>query len=235
MFTGIVEEMGRVRQVPSRSRAGVMSIAAHAVLEGMRIGDSIAVNGVCLTVVELGVDYFAADVMPETLSKSGLGRLKVGDVVDLERAMAADGRFGGHIVSGHIDGTGTIVEMRSDQNAVWVRIRTTPEVLALIVEKGSIAVDGISLTVVSVSKVDFQVSLIPHTGATTILLGKRVGDMVNLENDIVGKYVQRLLGQAPYGGRASSVCRPISADGGLTQATSAGSGLTREFLVSHGF
>ena len=223
MFTGIVEEVGSVRRVLPGSRAGKLTIGASVVLEGSQIGDSIAVNGVCLTVVELGADYFVADVMPETLSKSGLGRLKTGDPVDLERAMAADGRFGGHIVSGHIDGTGTIVEMRPEQNAVWVRIRTVPEILDLIVEKGSIAIDGISLTVATVSATDFQVSLIPHTGEETILLGKHAGDIVNLENDGVGKYVQKLLGKA-LGKQPDDVSLADEAPG-----------LTMEFLRANGF
>ena len=223
MFPGIVEEVGSVRHVLPGSRAGKLTIGARTVLEGTRIGDSIAVNGVCLTVVELGADYFVADVMPETLSKSGLGRLRTGDPVDLERAMAADGRFGGHIVSGHIDGMGTIVEMRPEQNAVWVRIRTAPEILNLIVEKGSIAIDGISLTVATVGATDFQVSLIPHTGEETVLLGKHAGDVVNLENDVVGKYVQKLLAQALGQGGAPA---PLA-----QQA----SGLSLEFLRQNGF
>ncbi|MDO4384238.1 MAG: riboflavin synthase, partial [Eubacteriales bacterium] len=156
-------------------------------------GDSIAVNGVCLTVTNMTADGFTADVMPETLRRSNLGQLRSGDPVDLERAMAADGRFGGHLVSGHIDGTGTITQLRREGNAVWVRIQTTPEILRLIVEKGSITIDGISLTVATLGKNDFQVSIIPHTGSETILLTKKPGDMVNLENDIVGKYVEKLL------------------------------------------
>lgn len=201
MFTGIVEELGTVRRVLPGAQAGKITIAAREVLGGTRIGDSIAVNGVCLTVVALGDDEFTADVMPETLRKSGLGQLKVGDPVDLERAMAADGRFGGHIVSGHIDGTGRIKEVRAEQNARIVTIEAPREILDLIVEKGSIAIDGISLTVVEVTRTTFSVSLIPHTAAQTVLLKKRAGDVVNLENDIVGKYVQKLLsGSAPQGG-----------------------------------
>ena len=170
MFTGIVEELGSVRRVLPGSRAGKIVIAAHKVLEGTRTGDSIAVNGVCLTVVALGDDEFTADVMPETLRKTGLGQLKVGDPVDLERAMAADGRFGGHIVSGHIDGTGRIREMRQEQNAVVVSIEAPAHIMRLIVEKGSIAIDGISLTVASVAQASFTVSIIPHTAAETVLL-----------------------------------------------------------------
>ena len=205
MFTGIVEELGTVRRVLPGARAGKIVIGARKVLEDVHIGDSIAVNGVCLTVVAAGADEFTADVMPETLRKSGLGTLKVGDPVDLERAMAANGRFGGHIVSGHIDGVGRIVETRPEENAVIVTISAPPEILALIVEKGSIAIDGISLTVAALTHTTFSVSLIPHTAAETVLLKKRAGDVVNLENDIVGKYVQRLLGQAAGAAPASSL------------------------------
>ena len=193
MFTGIVEEMGTVKALHLGTVSGSIEVTAKTVLEGTKIGDSIAVNGVCLTVTQMAPDGFTADVMPETLRRSNLGALRPGSPVDLERAMAADGRFGGHIVSGHIDGTGTITEQRREGNAVWVRIQAPAEILRLIVEKGSIAIDGISLTVAAVSKQDFQVSIIPHTGSETILLSKRPGDVVNLENDIIGKYVQKLL------------------------------------------
>jgi len=214
MFTGIVEELGTVRRVLPGARAGKIVIGARKVLEDVHIGDSIAVNGVCLTVVAATSDEFTADVMPETLRKSGLGTLKAGDPVDLERAMAANGRFGGHIVSGHIDGVGRIVETRPEENAVIVTISAPPEILALIVEKGSIAIDGISLTVASLSRTTFSVSLIPHTAAQTVLLKKHAGDVVNLENDIVGKYVQKLLAGA---------------------TGSQPSGLTLEYLQANGF
>ena len=164
-------------------------------LEGTRIGDSIAVNGVCLTVTKLTDGRFTADVMPETFSRSNLGELTVGSPVNLERAMAADGRFGGHIVSGHIDGRGKITKIKNDGNAVRFWIAADEKILRLIVEKGSIAVDGISLTVVSVSDSDFSISIIPHTLGETTLGIKRVGDTVSLENDIIGKYVERLLGK----------------------------------------
>ncbi len=193
MFTGIVEEVGTVKALQFGSITGTIEVKAATVLEGTKIGDSIAVNGVCLTVIALAPDGFTADVMPETLRRSNLGELRPGSPVDLERAMAADGRFGGHIVSGHIDGTGTITEQRREGNAFWVRIQAPAQVLRLIVEKGSIAIDGISLTVATVSSQDFQVSIIPHTGSETILLTKRPGDVVNLENDIIGKYVQKLM------------------------------------------
>lgn len=197
MFTGIVEEVGTIRSLQLRGNSGSISIVAQKVLEGTKIGDSIAVNGICLTVTSLLSDGFTADVMAETVRRSGLDQAKLGDPVNLERAMAADGRFGGHIVSGHIDGTGVIREYRREENAVWVRIATSPEILSLIVEKGSICIDGISLTVAMVSDSSFQVSVIPHTAEETTLIRKRIGDVVNLENDVVGKYVQRLLGGAP--------------------------------------
>ena len=193
MFTGIIEETGTVKEVVSAGSKGEISLAAKTVLEGTKIGDSISVNGVCLTVIRMDSSGFTADVMPETLRRSNLGSLRRGDKVNLERAMAADGRFGGHIVSGHIDGTGTITEYRKESNATWVRISASKQILDLIVEKGSVAIDGISLTVAAVSDTDFQVSIIPHTGEETTLLTKKAGDIVNLENDIIGKYVQKLM------------------------------------------
>lgn len=189
MFTGIVEEVGVVRRVSDNG----IDITAKLVLESTKIGDSIAVNGVCLTVTTLRAEGFTADVMPETLRRSNLGALRSGDYVNLERAMAADGRFGGHIVSGHIDGVGTIASLRKEGIATWVTISAQPEILRFIVEKGSVAIDGVSLTVAAVTDTDFSVSLIPHTGDATTLLHKRCGSQVNLENDIVGKYVERLM------------------------------------------
>ncbi len=205
VFTGIIEEIGSVRSVISGSRSGSLTVQARKVLENTHIGDSIAVNGVCLTVTSLASDGFTADVMPESLRRTSLGELSIGSPVNLERAMAADGRFGGHIVSGHIDGTGRIAKITREQNAVWLQITTGAPILALIVEKGSIAVDGVSLTVARVTSSDFSVSIIPHTGSQTILLQKHLGDTVNLENDIIGKYVQRLLsGDTKAGGASQS-------------------------------
>ena len=206
MFTGIVEEVGTIRSLQLRGNSGSISIVAQKVLEGTKIGDSIAVNGICLTVTSLLSDGFTADVMAETVRRSGLDQAKMGDSVNLERAMAADGRFGGHIVSGHIDGTGVIREYRREENAVWVTIAASPEILALIVEKGSICIDGISLTVATVSDRSFQVSVIPHTAEETTLIRKHTGDVVNLENDVVGKYVQRLLsGNTPQQEKKSTL------------------------------
>lgn len=191
MFTGLIEEIGKVRQVVSGAEWGSISIACREVLKGTKIGDSIAVNGVCLTVVHLADDGFTADVMAETLKRSSLGALRRGDAVNLERAMPADGRFGGHIVAGHIDGRGTLVRKERDGNAVRLEVSAAPSLLYEIVEKGSIAIDGVSLTVVSVGESGFTVSIIPHTGAQTILLEKKTGDAVNLETDVIAKYVRR--------------------------------------------
>ena len=157
------------------------------------MGDSIAVNGICLTVTDFNDKFFTVDVMNETWSRTSLERLKQGDGVNLERAMAANGRFGGHIVTGHIDGTGRITSVRRDGNAVWYQIQASPEIIEFIVEKGSVSIDGISLTVAKVSPKDFSVSVIPHTLEQTILKNKRVNDIVNLENDMIGKYVKKIL------------------------------------------
>ncbi len=194
MFTGIIEELGQIRRIAMQGNSGQIAIQAQKVLEGTQIGDSIAVNGICLTVVSLQKDGFVADVMAETFRRSSLGQGKPGTWVNLERAMPAMGRFGGHLVSGHIDGTGVIRSSRREENAVWVTIEAGAEILRLIVEKGSIAIDGISLTVAAAGEDWFQVSVIPHTGEETTLLRKRPGELVNLENDVVGKYVERLLG-----------------------------------------
>lgn len=195
MFTGIIEEIGTISSVAEGSLSAVVTIQASKVLEGSQAGDSIAVNGVCLTVTSIHGGLFTADVMAETLRRSSLGRLSKGSRVNLERAMHANGRFGGHIVSGHIDGTGTIVSKAREDNAVWVTINTDKRILKYIVEKGSIAIDGTSLTVAAVNDSDstFSVSVIPHTAKETIILGKGAGDIVNLENDVIGKYVERLL------------------------------------------
>lgn len=200
MFTGIIEEIGTVRRIEHGAKGARLTIQAKTVLEDTRIGDSIATNGVCLTVVSMTGDSFSADVMAESLRRSSLGTLQGGSPVNLERAMAANGRFGGHIVSGHIDGTGTIVSQKREDNAVWVKIKTPAPLLRYIVEKGSIAIDGVSLTVAAVTDTDFSVSIIPHTGAQTILLGKKPGDPVNLECDVIGKYVEKLTAPHKAGG-----------------------------------
>lgn len=200
MFTGIIEEIGTVRRIEHGAKGARLTIQANTVLEDTRIGDSIATNGVCLTVVSMTGDSFSADVMAESLRRSSLGTLQGGSPVNLERAMAANGRFGGHIVSGHIDGTGTIASQKREDNAVWVKIKPPAPLLRYIVEKGSIAIDGVSLTVAAVTDTDFSVSIIPHTGAQTILLGKKPGDPVNLECDVIGKYVEKLTAPHKTGG-----------------------------------
>lgn len=216
MFTGIVEETGTLRSLSRGLKSCVIHVQCSTVLEDTRIGDSIAVNGICLTVTSMESGGFTADVMNETLSRSSLAQTRPGDPVNLERAMAANGRFGGHIVSGHIDGTGIIREIRDDDNAVWYTVEAPPEILRYVVEKGSIAIDGISLTVARVDDRSFQVSVIPHTRAVTALSSRRVGSPVNLENDIVGKYVEKLMQPAP------SESGPAS-------------GITMEFLAQHGY
>ncbi len=216
MFTGIVEETGTLRSLSRGSKSCVIHVQCSTVLEDTRIGDSIAVNGICLTVTSMESGGFTADVMNETLSRSSLAQTRPGDPVNLERAMAANGRLGGHIVSGHIDGTGIIREIRDDDNAVWYTVEAPPEILRYVVEKGSIAIDGISLTVARVDDRSFQVSVIPHTRAVTALSSRRVGSPVNLENDIVGKYVEKLMQPAP------SESGPAS-------------GITMEFLAQHGY
>lgn len=190
MFTGLIEEQGRVLTPP---RNGKLSLAASKVTEGLALGDSIAVNGVCLTVSAFSGQRFTADVMPETLHRSNLGELRTGSLVNLERALPATGRFGGHFVSGHIDGVGSLLSVRPEGNALIFSIRAAPELLRGIVEKGSVAIDGISLTVVEVTEILFSVSVIPHTVAVTTLAGKRPGDRLNLETDMIGKYVLRAL------------------------------------------
>jgi riboflavin synthase len=193
LFTGLIEEVGKIHGVKKGASSAILSVQASKVMGDIHLGDSIAVNGVCLTVTSTSPSGFTADVMHETLNRSSLGTLRIGSYVNLERAMSANGRFGGHIVSGHIDGTGTISDIRQDDNAVWFTLKAPLQVLRYIIEKGSIAIDGISLTVARVSKDSFQVSIIPHTATFTTLSHRRIGDLVNLENDCVGKYVERLM------------------------------------------
>ena len=214
MFTGLIEEIGSVRRVVSGAEWGSIAIACKDILPGTKIGDSIAVNGVCLTVTTLQKDGFTADVMAETLRRSDLGALRQGDPVNLERAMATDGRFGGHIVAGHVDGTGTLARKKQEGNAMVLTIAAAPALLYEIVEKGSITIDGVSLTVVSVTQENFTVSIIPHTGAQTILLDKKTGDPVNLETDVIAKYIRRFT---------------------TPQKAEKKSGLTLSFLQENGF
>ncbi|WP_454054809.1 riboflavin synthase [Clostridium sp. Marseille-Q7071] len=214
MFTGIIEEIGTIKSVRNGSKSSILTVECKDVLDETKIGDSIAVNGVCLTVTDMAKDGFTADVMSETMNRSTLGNIGSGSKVNLERAMLANGRFGGHMVSGHIDGIGCISHIRKDDNAVWYTITTDKKQLCYIVEKGSIAIDGISLTIACVDEEGFKVSIIPHTQKETILSYKKIGDKVNLECDMVGKYVEKLL---------------------KSKESEENSKITEQFLIEHGF
>lgn len=194
MFTGIIEEIGKVKAITRGANSIRLTIAVKNVLDDIHIGDSICTNGVCLTVTTFNNDSYTADVMPETMNRTNFKDLRINDLVNCERAMPTNGRFGGHIVSGHIDGTGVISKMSRDDKAIRIKIETKPEILNYIVEKGSITIDGISLTVTEVSSWDFGVSIIEHTQDATTLTKKKVGETVNLENDIVGKYIEKFVG-----------------------------------------
>ena len=206
MFTGIIEEIGRI----IAARPGNLSIAAGQVLEDMEKGASIAVNGVCLTVTGFDNKSFALEVMEETLSRTNLGLLKTGDGVNLERPLTLGGRLGGHLVQGHIDTTGRVISVTPRGESIIIGFEAPPRLMSYIVEKGFIAVDGVSLTIVSRNSSSFQVSLVGYTRRNTILGSRRVGDVVNLEADIIAKYVEQL-------------CR------------NGGSGITVDFLQEHGF
>lgn len=216
MFTGIIEEVGRLE----RLAGGEIAIRAKKVLEDVALGDSIAVNGICLTVTRFDAAHFTADVMPETIRRTSLAELRRGSRVNLERALTLKSRLGGHIVSGHIDGAGTIAAMKEEGNAVLLTVRASDSVLRYVVEKGSVALDGISLTVASVSAADFTVSLIPHTREITNLREKSVGSRLNIETDILGKYVEKLF----PGGCALGSAAPKGKDG-----------ITMDFLRQQGF
>ena len=207
MFTGIVEEVGRIITADRKGNSARLKIEAEKVLEDIKIGDSIAVNGICLTVTSFGKNYFTADVMHETLRRSSIGEAAAG--------MAANGRFGGHIVTGHIDGTGTICEVKSDEIAICYSMKAPEKIMHYIVEKGSVAVDGISLTVAKTTQTSFMVSVIPHTAQCTVLAHKKAGDTVNLENDCIGKYIEHFLN--------------------WEKEKTTESKITREFLFSNGF
>ena len=213
MFTGIIEEVGTIRSIQNGSNSSTLTIQGNIIFDDLHVGDSVAVNGVCLTVTTHTLNTFTANVMHETLRRSSLGSLQVGSRVNLERAMPANGRFGGHIVTGHIDDTGVIASIQKDGIAVWYTIKASEQILKYVIEKGSIAIDGISLTVASVANKNFQVSVIPHTLKYTVLSEKTVADTVNLETDLLGKYVDKLIG-----GTASPQ-----------------SNITREFLTKHGY
>lgn len=200
MFTGIIEEVGHVKSLHRGAKSFTLEVEAEKVLEGTLVGDSIATNGVCLTVTSLTGHGFTADVMPETVNRTALGELVSGSPVNLERALSLQTRLGGHIVSGHIDGTGRIADRRQDDTALWLTIECDSKLLRYIIEKGSVTLQGVSLTVARVDARSFAVSLIPHTQAATTLHQAKVGDLVNIENDIIAKYVEKLLGKAPDNG-----------------------------------
>ncbi|WP_019638986.1 riboflavin synthase [Paenibacillus fonticola] len=225
MFTGLVEEVGAIKSVQSKGEAMVISISASTVTAGMKLGDSVAVNGVCLTATQFDRASFTVDVMPQTYRNTNLSQLRSGSKVNLERAMAADGRFGGHIVQGHVDGIGTIMGIKQDQNAVVFDISPVEKSLfKYIIPKGSITIDGISLTVVRAEGHRFSVSIIPHTLAETVLAFKRQGDTVNLECDILGKYVEHLLA---YGKGVNAEEQSGTED--------SPSGIDMPFLMKNGF
>ena len=215
MFTGIVEEVGTVNKIRWGQHSAILEISAKTVLTDTKIGDSIAVNGICLTVTTLGSHNFTVDVMHETLNRSTLKNLYPGSHVNLERAMPANGRFGGHIVAGHIDGKGKIIRIQKDDTAIWFTIQTKPEIMRYIVEKGSVTMDGISLTIAKITGDSFSISAIPHTVKQTVLQERKEGDFVNLETDIIGKYVERLF-PSPSKQQTDS-------------------NLTKEFLATYGF
>ncbi|OXM88120.1 riboflavin synthase [Paenibacillus rigui] len=220
MFTGIIEEIGTMRRITKQGQAMILTIGAKKILEDVHLGDSISVNGVCLTVVEFNDSSITVDVMPETFRRTSLERLRVGDRVNLERAMAAGGRFGGHIVQGHVDSIGMITSRKPEENAVVFQVEPQDRsILKYLIPHGSITIDGISLTLVQVTEQRFTVSIIPHTLAQTVLQQKQPGDEVNLEADVLGKYIEKLLHYRTAGEPASS---------------KSGS-LTESFLSEHGF
>lgn len=219
MFTGLVEECGRIKKITATARSVRLTVGAKKVLDDVKIGDSIAVNGACLTVVDYGDNFFTADVMPETVKQTGLKELQTGSAVNLERTLRIGDRLGGHIVSGHVDGIGKITGISKDDIAVLLTIESTPDVMKYIVRKGSIAIDGISLTVVSCTEKAFCVSLIPHTYAVTALAEKKRGSFVNLETDILGRYIEKLLHWSE-----NQEGQPVSP-----------SGISAGFLGEHGF
>lgn len=213
VFTGIIEEIGTVKGIQSGTRSMTMTITAEKVLSDVRLGDSIAVNGVCLTVKEFDRRTFAADVMPETFDSTSLRQLTAGSRVNLERAMAADGRFGGHFVTGHVDGTATVLEKKTVENALYIKLGLPERYSPYLLHKGSIALDGTSLTIFEAGADDLTISLIPHTQEMTVLADRKIGESVNFECDLLAKYVENMMGKR------------------MQQKTS----LTEDFLQQHGF
>ncbi|SDB90584.1 riboflavin synthase [Shouchella lonarensis] len=212
MFTGIIEEIGTVKQLHQTGQALRLVIGCQKVLTDVNLGDSIAVNGVCLTVTSYDSSSFTADVMPETVQATTLSHLVRGSAVNLERAMLASSRFGGHIVSGHVDGVGQVVRRTPAHNAVYFEVSAAPALIHYIVKKGSVAMDGTSLTVFAVSETTFTVSIIPHTLTETIIGMKQAGDPVNIECDMIGKYVEKML-QPKEGNRSTSLSQLLEENG----------------------
>lgn len=215
MFTGLVAELGKVQNLVSQGDSYHLTITASKVLVGLKIGDSVAVNGVCLTVVQLDSSAFTADVMPETVRLTNIGRLHNGDRVNLERTLRLCDGLDGHIVSGHVEGLGVIISRQPEGIAVVVEIEASPELLKYVIKKGSIAIDGISLTVTKVTGTSFSVSLIPHTAKETTLGFKDIGDVVNLETDIIGKYVERMLNSGSNGSVQSDLNKNMLLENGF--------------------
>ena len=229
MFTGLIAELGTVERLAEGSTSCQLTVGAQKILPGVKIGDSIAVNGVCLTVVHLQGNRFTADVMPETVRRTTLRQLQPGDRVNLEKALRPTDGLDGHIVQGHVEGVGTIREIAPEGNALVYHIETPKELLRYIVEKGSVAIDGISLTVTETDDTGFSVSLIPHTAKMTTLGYKSVGDSVNLETDILARYVEKMLGlQKTADGLPDSRRTEIAGE-------NSEDGLTEAFLRQHGF
>ena len=239
MFTGIIEETGTVKSIRTGQDSAIVAVQARKVLEGTVEGDSIAVNGVCLTVTSMTGGSFTADAMPETLRRSSLGSLKPGDIVNLERAMQAGGRFGGHIVSGHVDACGRVVSVTAAGIARIIRIEIPANasgLMPLIAVKGSVAVDGASLTVVSVDHNSFSVSLIPHTRSVSTLGTLRQGSVVNVEADVFARYIARILSAGlPAADMLSSGPEAVQAQDPRTGSSGDTGGLTLEFLQKNGF
>jgi riboflavin synthase len=216
MFTGIIEEIGTIAGIRRTGPMFEVAIHAERILKDVILGDSISINGVCLTVTSFTTGKFTVDVMPETVKATNISKLKPGSKVNLERAMAAGGRFGGHFVSGHVDGIGTIVRKERQENAVYYEIEVNKELASGMILKGSVTVDGTSLTIFGVTETSFTISLIPHTMEETIIGQKQVGDMVNIESDMIGKYVGHYLRQT-------------------TKPNPNRSSITRSFLEENGF
>lgn len=221
MFTGLVEEVGTVERVTPGRQAAILRIRAGVVTRGLAIGDSVAVNGACLTVVAHGAASLVVEAVHETLERSTTGALRAGSRVNLERALAVGGRLGGHIVSGHVDGVGTVEHVEPDGSARRYTVAADPHVMRYVVEKGSIAVDGISLTIASLTPSSFTVSVIPHTSQATTLAERRAGDKVNLETDVIGRYVERLMGLGAAGSpqaQGSPLAQAVSGSQGAQPA-----------------